>query len=287
MAWLGEQAGGETLALPTGSPTGLKSMLRTLFCMLVTAVWTFVMFLFSSGAVLITGRGSASMFWVRRGWSPVLVWAGGGKVEVTGLENVDPERPTIYVCNHQSTVDIPVVFMSLPGVDLRFVVKSQLRHVPLIGWYMRLAKFVFVDRSNREKAVASLQKAGEQIRNGTSVIVFPEGTRSADGRILPFKKGPFALAVQANVSICPMAIEGSGKLMPKNSWRFRPGPIRVRIGEPIDPAAFGDDKDALIRHTRNAVIDLNVALGGPGGNKEDAVAAQGMEGIGRSATPQA
>lgn len=259
-------------------------MLRTLFCIFVTVFWTAVMFCFSVGAMLLTFRASASMFWVRRGWSPVLVWAGGGKLEVSGAENVDPSRPTIYVSNHQSTVDIPVLFMSLPGVDLRFVAKSQLRWVPFIGWYLRLANFIFVERSNHERAVSALAKGAKQIQNGVSVVVFPEGTRSGDGRVLPFKKGPFALAMQAKAAICPVAIEGSGRLMPKNKWRFVPGPIRVRIGEPIDPTDFGDDRDALIRHTRDAIIDLNVALGGLGGDKEMAIAQRGVEGVAASVT---
>lgn len=262
-------------------------MLRTLLCLFVAIFWTAVMFCFSVGAMLLTFRASASMYWVRRGWSPVLVWAGGGKLEVSGIENVDPSRPTIYVSNHQSTVDIPVLFMSLPGVDLRFVSKSQLRWVPFIGWYMYLANFVFVERSNHARAVAALAKASKQVQDGVSVVVFPEGTRSEDGRVLPFKKGPFALAMQAKVAICPVAIEGSGRLMPKNKWRFVPGPIRVRIGEPIDPTVFGDNREALIRHTRDAIIDLNVALGGLGGDKKKAIAQRGLEGIAASAIKSA
>ena len=255
-------------------------MIRTVLAILVTGVWTLVMFCFCIVSMLVTLRASTSLFWVRRGWSPVLLWAGGARLEVSGREHVDPRRPTIYVSNHESTVDIPVLFMSLP-VDLRFVAKSQLRHVPLIGWYMRLAKFVFVDRSNREKAIESLRLAGEQIRSGVSVAVFPEGTRS-DGRILPFKKGPFALATESNVAVCPVAIFGSGRLMPKNRWTFAPGPIRVRVGAPIDPAQFGGDKEALLQAVRDAIIDQHVALGGAGGDKADAVAGSGVEGIGRA-----
>lgn len=262
-------------------------MLRTLLCIFVAGFWTLVMFCFCIVSMLVTFRASTSMYWVQRYWSPVLVWAGGGRIEVSGTENIDPSRPTIYVSNHQSTVDIPVLFVSLRGVDLRFVAKRELSFVPLIGWYMRLANFVFVDRSNQGKAIASLAKAAEQVRGGTSVVVFPEGTRSDDGRVLPFKKGPFALAMQAKVAVCPVAIEGSGRLMPKNRWRFVPGPIHVRIGAPIDPIPFGDDREALMRHTRDAIIDLNVALGGKGGDKNDAIARRGVEGIGQPAAKSA
>lgn len=255
-------------------------MLRTLFCILIAGVWTLVMFCACMLSMLFTLRVSASMFWVQRVWSPVLTWAPGGRVEVQGREHVDPKRPTIYVSNHQSTLDIPVLFQALP-VDLRFIAKSQLKYVPLIGWYMRLANFVFVDRSNHGRALASLRHAGEQIRKGVSVAVFAEGTRS-EGRILPFKKGSFALAASAGVPICPVAIEGSGALMPKNRWTFTPGPIRVKIGAPIDPARFAGDRDALLVHVRNELITLHEEIGGQGGDRADAVAARGMEGIGKA-----
>ncbi len=166
--------------------------------------------------------------------------------------------------NHQSTIDIPTLFIALP-VDVRFVSKQQLKYVPILGWYMWLAQFVFVDRGNRRSAIASLDRAAVQIRSGVSIIMFPEGTRSETNEVLPFKKGPFALAMKAGVPLIPVAIEGSGKLMPKNSWNITPGPIRVAIGKPIDPAPFGDDRDGLIRAVRDAVVALNVGLGGKGG----------------------
>lgn len=256
-------------------------MLRNVFCVLVAIVWTAVCFLGTLVAMLVTLNRSASMYVVQRLWSPVLIWAGGGRLEVSGLEQLERAKPYMFISNHQSTIDIPVLFRSLPW-DTRFVAKKQLKYVPMLGWYMWLAKFVFVDRGNHREAVRSLDEASAQIRAGISIIVFPEGTRSDARSVLPFKKGPFALAMKAGVPLVPVAIEGSGRLMPKNSWNITPGPIRVRVGAPIDPAQFADDRIALIKAVRSAIIDLNVELGGQGGDKADAIAARGLEGISRA-----
>ena len=157
--------------------------------------------------------------------------------------------------------------------------KKQLKYVPMLGWYMWAAKFVFVDRANHREAVRSLDEAGEQIRGGISIIVFPEGTRSDDCKVHPFKKGPFALAMKARVPVVPVAIEGSGALMPKNSWQITPGPIRVRVGKPIAPEHFENNRELLIREVRDQIIDQSLAMGGLGGDKSDPVAARGLEGI--------
>jgi 1-acyl-sn-glycerol-3-phosphate acyltransferase len=200
---------------------------------------------------------------------------------VSGLDQLDPKRPYIFISNHQSTIDIPALFVALRDYDVRFVAKKALQYVPFLGWYMWLARFVFVDRGNHREAVRSLDEAGAQIRSGISIIVFPEGTRSDSLAILPFKKGPFALAMKAGVPVVPVAIEGSGKLMPKNSWNITPGPIRIRAGSPMDPAQYGDDRIAFITAVRTAIIDLNVSLGGQGGDRNRPIAARGLEGIAR------
>ena len=257
-------------------------MFRNFFCVFVAIVWTALMFVMTIVAMLVTFNRSASMIVVQKWWSPVLLWAGGATLEVSGLENLEKGTPYIFVSNHQSTIDIPTLFMAIPW-DTRFVAKKQLKYVPAIGWYMWLAKFVFVDRSNHREAVRSLDEAGEQIRGGISIIVFPEGTRSDDRRVMPFKKGPFALAMKAGVAVVPVAIEGSGKLMPKNSWQITPGPIKVKVGHPIPAAHFADNRDLLIREVRSFIIEQNLALGGLGGDKDDAVAARGREGTSSTA----
>lgn len=255
-------------------------MLRNLFCMFMAVVATAIAFPLTLVVMLLTWDRSASVLVARYLWGPVLLWAGGAKLEVEGQENVDPKRPTIYVGNHQSAIDIPAHFTALP-VNFRYVAKSQLKWVPAIGWYLWLAGHIFVNRSNRQSAISSLERAAMKIRGGTSIFLYPEGTRS-DGRVLPFKKGPFALALKARVPVVPVTIEGSGKLMPKSSWRITPGPIRVRIGKPIDTTQFAeDDREGLARAVRDVIIADSRAMGGMGGDAEDAIAASGYEGIGR------
>lgn len=256
-------------------------MLRNLFCIFVAAFWLAICFPFALISMLVAWDATPSLFWARRVWAPVLLWAGGARLEVHGQHHVDPSRPTLYISNHQSTIDIPALFVAIP-VNLRFVAKKQLQYVPLLGWYMLLAGYIFVDRGNRAKAIQSLERAAERIRRGVSLIMYAEGTRSPDGRILPFKKGPFALALKAGVAVCPVTIEGSGRLMPKNSWRITPGPIKVKIGAPIDASKYGpDDRERLIHDVRQVIIQQSLELGGRGGDPSDDVAEPGMEGLGR------
>lgn len=253
-------------------------MLRNLLCMVVAVVWTAVCFPMTVIVALLTLNPGATVWVARRLWSPLLIVTGGARLVVTGQENVDPERPTIYVSNHQSTLDIPIHFVTVP-VNFRFVAKHQLKYVPFVGWYLWFAGHVFVNRGQRDKAIASLEDAARKIRGGTSVFLYPEGTRSEDGRVLPFKKGPFALALRARVPVVPITIEGSGTVMPKNSWNIQPGPVYVKIGKPIDTTHFAaNDREGLARAVRDVIIAQSLELGGKGGDRDDAVAAVGIEG---------
>ncbi|REG22987.1 1-acyl-sn-glycerol-3-phosphate acyltransferase [Archangium gephyra] len=253
-------------------------MLRNLLCIVVAVVATAIFFPVTVVVALITLNPGATVWVARRLWSPILIATGGAKVVVTGQENVDPNRPTIYVSNHQSTLDIPIHFVTVP-VNFRYVAKHQLKYVPLIGWYLWFAGHIFVNRGRREKAIASLDAAAQKIRGGTSVFLYPEGTRSDDGSVLPFKKGPFALALKSRVPVVPITIEGSGSVMPKNSWNIKPGPVYVKIGKPIDTTGFDeDDREGLARAVRNVIIQQSLELGGKGGDPDKVTAAAGLEG---------
>ncbi|HMK72577.1 MAG TPA: lysophospholipid acyltransferase family protein [Myxococcaceae bacterium] len=245
-------------------------MLRNLLCVLSVAVWTAVLFPVACLAMLVRLDPGASIWVARRLWAPLLLRVAGARLEVEGLDHVDPGRPVIYASNHQSTLDIPVLFVALP-VDLRFVAKEQLRWVPLVGWYLQLAGHVIVDRGNRQRAIASLDRAAGQIlRRRISLIAFPEGTRSRDARILPFKHGPFGLALKAGVPVVPVTVEGSARVMPRRSWRITPGVVKVRIGAPVEASRFdADDRAGLARTVREAIVRANLDLGGRGGVRED------------------
>lgn len=246
----------------------LHSALAWLWAVLWSVVWitlAMVVSVFSSEAALAMAR----LFWSR----PIL-WMVGARLRLEPLPDVDWTQPCLFAMNHQSTLDIPAAFAVLP-VNLRFVAKHSLSRAPFVGWYMQRTGMIFVDRSNRRRAVESLRLAGERIRAGAHILIFPEGTRSRDGKILPFKKGPFALALEAKVPIVPVAIEASGQVLPADAWTLSPGTIRVKVGRPIPTEGRSeDDREALAQEVREAMIRLHREIGGKGGDEGGAAAVE-------------
>jgi 1-acyl-sn-glycerol-3-phosphate acyltransferase len=179
----------------------------------------------------------------------------GIRYRVVGRENV-PGRAVVYCSNHESNVDPAVLFQGLDPM-LHVLYKAELHQVPLMGLAFDLGGFVAVDRSDRRKSFASVDAAAASIRQGNSFLIFPEGTRSRDGSLLPFKKGGFIMALQAQAPIVPVAISGGRASMRKGSAVVRPVRITVRLGAPIPTAGLTiDDRDALIERVRDAVQGL-------------------------------
>ena len=251
--------------------------LRGLGLAAYAAVSMVFFFLVQLPVMLVTCSGDFSMWLARRMWSPSALWLAGVRVEIATARAL-PEGPAIYASNHESALDIWVLTRSIPR-NVRFIAKQELFRIPIFGWYLRMARFVAVDRRNHARAVASLRRAGQIVREGVSLIVFPEGTRSPDGRVQPFKKGPFVVAMEAGVPVVPVAIAGAAALNPKRRLEVSPGTIRIGFGEPVDPRSF-TDKAALLREVRRRIIDLHGALGGRGGDPDQAVAPRGVEGAG-------
>ncbi|GMV40835.1 MAG: hypothetical protein AMXMBFR64_25510 [Myxococcales bacterium] len=172
-----------------------------------------------------------------RAWSRMLLRMSGTTISSRGTDGVDWSRPFILMSNHQSHFDIPCLFATVP-VDLRFLSKHVLAWIPIFGWSMWAAGFIFINRSDQKKAFASIDKAIRTVREGRSIVVFPEGTRSKDGALKDFKKGAFHMAAEAGVQIVPAWVEGSRHIMQKNSGLVRPGThVDVRFGRPflVDP----------------------------------------------------
>ena len=253
----------------------MSPRLRGLVVATYAAVSMVFFFLFQLPAMLLTGNGDFSIWLARRAWSPWGLWLAGVEVQVEELAPL-PDGPAIYASNHESALDVWVLFCAIRR-NLRFVAKQELFRIPIFGWYLALARFVAVDRRHHARAVAALKKAGEVVRGGVSLIVFPEGTRSADGRVHAFKKGPFVLAVEAGVPVVPVAIVGTSAVTPKRRIEVHPGPVRVAVGAPVDPRAF-PDKTGLLCEVRRRIIEQHRALGGLGGDIGHAVAARGVEG---------
>ncbi|NIQ97256.1 MAG: 1-acyl-sn-glycerol-3-phosphate acyltransferase [Desulfuromonadales bacterium] len=188
-----------------------------------------------------------------RFWAKICLLIAGVRMEIEGQENIPTEGAHIYMPNHQSAFDILVLFAGLPD-QFRWLAKQELFKIPLFGLCMRQCGYIPINRADRKKAVASMNKAAQRIHDGTSVIIFPEGTRSADGQLLPFKKGGFILAMQAQVPIIPVAIDGSCKVHRKRTWRVTPGTIRVTIFPPIPTADLSaSERDALMEQVRQPI----------------------------------
>jgi 1-acyl-sn-glycerol-3-phosphate acyltransferase len=213
--------------------------------------------------MIATRSGDLPIWFGRHAWAPFGLWLAGARVEVVRLP-VLPPGPVVFASNHESALDIWVLFAVL-GRGFRFIAKQELFRIPMFGWYLALGGHIPVDRTNRARAIASLRRAGETVRSGTSLVVFPEGTRSRDGRVHAFKKGPFAVAKEAGVPVVPVAISGSGRITPSHVIAVHPGTIRVAAGEPVDPALF-PDKNALLEEVRRRILELHRSLGGLGGD---------------------
>jgi len=217
----------------------MGTVLRSLLALIVILLSTP---LIAMGAILWTllpGGGEIDLRPARL-WARICLSAAGIRVSYEGLEHGAGPLPRLFVANHQSNVDIWALVCALP-ISTKFVAKRSLFRVPFMGWAMRRAGFVPIDRDQRGSAIESLRSAVARIHGGRSVVVFPEGTRSRDGRLLPFKKGPFHLALQAGVPVVPVAISGSWATLPPGAWRLRPGEVRVRLLPAIDVAPFLPD----------------------------------------------
>lgn len=160
-------------------------------------------------------------------------------------------QPVIFMSNHESQMDPPVLVAALP-LQAVYIAKKELEYVPFIGWAAWAAGVIFIDRGDRERAIRSIQDAAQKIRGGRNVVIFPEGTRSRSGEMLPFKKGGFALALDAGVPIIPLATVGGFRVLPSGSLRIRPGKYTLLVGDPVHPADFGD-RDALMKEVRTRI----------------------------------
>jgi len=175
----------------------------------------------------------------------------GIRVQTAGLDRLDPSRTYIFMCNHVSNLDPPIVIPLIPR-RTSVLVKKEVFRIPILAQAMRLGSLVPVDRSDREAAIASLRVAGDVLRSGINLTIFPEGTRSLDGKLLPFKKGPFYLALETGIPIVPMTILGTYQMMPKRRFAIRPGKATVVFHSPVSPSDFAD-KDQLIAAIRDRI----------------------------------
>ncbi len=253
----------------------MTAKLRGLLVLCYGALGMVFFFLVSLPVMLLPKGARLPMWFARRIWAPWGLRLAGVRLEVARLAPL-PDGPAVFACNHESALDIWAAVAAVPR-SVRFIAKKELFDIPVFGWYLALGGHVKVDRRDHAQAVASLSRAARRVRAGTSLIVFPEGTRSRDGRVHPFKKGPFVIAVEAGVPVVPVAVVGSGSVVAKRRLEVRPGSIRVSLGPAVHPRDV-PDRTALLCEVRRRVIEQHRALGGLGGPLDEQVAAPGMEG---------
>jgi 1-acyl-sn-glycerol-3-phosphate acyltransferase len=192
-----------------------------------------------------------------RNWGRSLIAANGLHVHAEGTERLKPGQSYVFASNHTSFADIWVLFAHLPG-SVRFVAKKELLSVPVFGQALRARGEIPINRTNLRDAFAAYDEAAERVRSGLSAIVFVEGTRSRDGKLHDFKKGPFVLAIRAGVPIVPVFIEGTFEALPPGGWYVRRRPITLKIGEPIPTAGCNfEDREELMLQTRRAMEALS------------------------------
>jgi 1-acyl-sn-glycerol-3-phosphate acyltransferase len=179
------------------------------------------------------------------------VHLAGVRVKTHGLDKIDPQRTYIYMSNHVSNIDPPLMLPLIPR-RTSVMVKKELFSYPFLGKIMRLGSLVPVDRGNRDAGISAVRSATEVVQRGITMTIYVEGKRSFDGRLLPFKKGPFYLAEACGVPVVPVTISGTHYVMPKRRFAIKPGKVDVIFHDPIEPADFGS-RDLLMEKVRRAI----------------------------------
>ena len=197
------------------------------------------------------GRLAYRLGWL---WTWLVLRTVGVRLKVSGLDRLDKNRPYIFIANHQSHIDIPVLVQSLPGFQLRWIAKKTLSYVPFFGWALVASRHILIDRANRAAAMSSLTKAKKKLAAGISVMIFPEGTRGVQGRLGRFKRGAFLLAIKSKTPIVPVTISGSWRILGRKDWRLKSGVIEVFVHEPIAVERLGGkDSEELTERVRDII----------------------------------
>lgn len=212
---------------------------------------TLSMVFFSTMAITFSVLGSPNLgYWGGILWSRFCCILTPVTLRKSGMHHVRRDQTYVLVANHQSYYDVLVLVGYLP-LNLKWVMKQELRKIPVFGYACEKVGHIFVDRSNRKAALASVEKAKATIQNGSGIMFMPEGTRSTDGKLLPFKKGAFRFALDIGLPIVPVTIAGTHNILPTGTLDLYPGPASITIHEPIDPTPYGEERiDELIELVR-------------------------------------
>jgi 1-acyl-sn-glycerol-3-phosphate acyltransferase len=229
-------------------------MLRLLFVLTLVGINTVICALLAI-IVGIFSPYSRLNTTITRIWARFILLVMGTRLSIDGLENIQKDKSYVVVSNHQSQIDIPILIVAV-RTNLRIIAKKELFKIPFLGWGMKAVGMLEIDRSNHKQSIETLKRAENIVKqHHLSVLVFPEGTRSADGKIHPFKKGPFILAINTRLPILPVSVSGTGRITPKNKLQINPGRVKVTIHPPISVENLDlTARDILREKTQEAVI---------------------------------
>jgi 1-acyl-sn-glycerol-3-phosphate acyltransferase len=207
-------------------------------------------------------RSGRTFHRMNRIWSHFILWIFGINVKIKGAEFIDSGKHYIYISNHSSAFDIPAVVVGIPD-DIRFVLKKELTRIPIWGWALKYGHYITIDRGKARDARKSLEEAAVLMRNGASVILFAEGTRTRDGKLQPFKRGAFTLAVKAGLPIIPVTINNTFRILPRGSLRVHPADIELVFSKPIPTAEIGgrEEEQRLVELVREAIVGNYIEQG--------------------------
>lgn len=173
-------------------------------------------------------------------WARNQIWATGGKVTITGMENIPEHNSVCYVSNHQGVFDIPLI-MGYISKTVGFIAKKELRYIPILGTWMKEAGCIFINRSSFRESIGVIKQGVENIKQGYPMVIFPEGTRSKSNKMSPFKSGSLKLAIRSKASIVPITIDGSYQLREEHGGFITPASVKLTVHPPIDAGTLGDD----------------------------------------------
>lgn len=234
-------------------PSSLINAAKVIWICLCAVFISLVLFVPVTLAAITSSTGNLA-FTLSKLWARFMLRVTGVKVVIRNREKIRPGVSYIIISNHQSYYDILALVTTL-GIQYRWIIKKELRKVPLFGYALYVSRNVFIDRSDSRKAIESIRTGLDRLAPGTGVMVFAEGTRSPDGTIREFKKGGFVMAIDNGYPILPVTVNGSRKVLPKKSLVFRPGLIEVIVADPIETTGLTrEDLPSLMERTRNAII---------------------------------
>ena len=246
----------DQLSHGTNRKYGLLSRLRSYF-VYDPLIWLYtVVFGITSIPFGFFDKDGSILHGFARNWSKLIMKTIFSPVRVTGLEKIDTSRTYVYAANHASALDIPVLYASLP-FQFRIVHKKELLSYPVIGWHLKRSGQVCVDQQNPSHSVGQIKSAVRTLKNGMPLVIFPEGGRTADGKIQPFLAGAFFMAIKANVEIVPIALVGTYELLPMDTFHIKSRPLEMRIGNPIPTTGLTlRNLESLSARVRQDVQDL-------------------------------